>query len=51
MLNQLEIKPPYILVGHSLGGLYVRGFANYYPELLAGLVIIDPADFTENPPE
>ncbi|MEM6342988.1 MAG: hypothetical protein AAF927_03875 [Bacteroidota bacterium] len=23
------------------------GFANYYPELLAGLIIIDPADFTE----
>lgn len=47
ILNQLEIKPPYILVGHSLGGLYVRGFANYHPKLLAGLVIIDPADFTE----
>ncbi|MEM9848154.1 MAG: alpha/beta hydrolase [Bacteroidota bacterium] len=47
MLRQLEIAPPYVLVGHSLGGLYVRGFANHYPELLAGLVIIDPADFTE----
>ncbi|WP_461100191.1 alpha/beta fold hydrolase [Telluribacter humicola] len=48
VLNQLEIKPPYILVGHSLGGMYVRGFAVYFPEVLAGLVIIDPADFTEN---
>lgn len=48
MLNYLELDPPYILVGHSLGGLYVRGFAVYYPEMLAGLVIIDPADFTEN---
>lgn len=47
ILNHLELEPPYILVGHSLGGLYVRGFANYYPNLLAGLVIIDPADFTE----
>jgi len=47
ILNQLEIEPPYILVGHSLGGLYVRGFANHYPELLAGLIIIDQADFTE----
>lgn len=47
ILNQLELPPPYILVGHSLGGLYVRGFANYYPEVLAGLIIIDPADFTE----
>lgn len=47
ILQHLELKPPYVLVGHSLGGLYVRGFAVYYPEMLAGLVIIDPADFTE----
>ena len=47
ILNLLELEPPYLLVGHSLGGLYVRGFANHYPKLLAGLVIIDPADFTE----
>jgi pimeloyl-ACP methyl ester carboxylesterase len=47
ILNHLDIAPPYVLVGHSLGGAYVRGFAVYYPELLAGLVIIDPADFTE----
>lgn len=47
MLEHLAIDPPYVLVGHSLGGLYVRGFAIHYPERLAGLVIIDPADFTE----
>jgi len=47
ILNHLELEPPYILVGHSLGGLYVRGFANYHPDLLAGLVMVDPADFTE----
>jgi len=47
ILKDLDIQPPYVLVGHSLGGAYVRGFAVYYPELLAGLVIIDPADFTE----
>ncbi len=47
MLDQLEVDPPYVLVGHSLGGVYVRGFANYYPDLLAGLVIVDPGDFTE----
>lgn len=47
ILYQLQLEPPYILVGHSLGGVYVRGFAVYYPEMLAGLVIIDPADFTE----
>jgi pimeloyl-ACP methyl ester carboxylesterase len=47
ILDNLELPPPYLLVGHSLGGAYVRGFAVYYPEKLAGLVIIDPADFTE----
>ncbi len=47
ILYHLELEPPYLLVGHSLGGVYVRGFAVYYPEKLAGLVIIDPGDFTE----
>jgi pimeloyl-ACP methyl ester carboxylesterase len=47
MLQSLKLPPPYLLVGHSLGGVYVRGFALYYPQELAGLVIIDPADFTE----
>ncbi len=47
ILRALDLEPPYVLVGHSLGGVYVRGFAGYYPEMVAGLVIIDPADFTE----
>jgi len=47
ILEQLDLAPPYLLVGHSLGGVYVRGFAVYYPDLLAGLVIVDPGDFTE----
>lgn len=47
LLDQLDVEPPFVLVGHSLGGVYVRGFAVYYPEMLAGLVIVDPGDFTE----
>jgi pimeloyl-ACP methyl ester carboxylesterase len=47
LLAVLKVKPPYVLVGHSLGGVYVRGFAKYYPKDLVGVVIIDPADFTE----
>ena len=47
LLDTLNLPPPYVLVGHSFGAALVRGFAVYYPELLAGLVIIDPADFTE----
>ena len=33
--------PPYLLVGHSLGGLYMLRFAERYPEEVAGLVLID----------
>ena len=29
ILDELEVEPPYLLVGHSLGGVYVRGFAVY----------------------
>ncbi|WP_217604463.1 alpha/beta fold hydrolase [Chitinophaga sp. GbtcB8] len=47
ILNTLKIAPPYILVGHSLGGVYIRSFAGFYPNEISGLVFIDPADFTE----
>lgn len=47
LLNELKLEPPYVLVGHSLGGVFVRGFAIHHPEKLAGLIIIDPGDFTE----
>jgi pimeloyl-ACP methyl ester carboxylesterase len=33
--------PPYLLVGHSAGGLYVNVFARTYPEEVAGVVLID----------
>ena len=35
------IEPPYVLAGHSFGGLPVRAFADLYPELTAGLVLVD----------
>ena len=34
-------KPPYVLVGHSAGGLYMNMYARLYPEKVAGLVFID----------
>jgi pimeloyl-ACP methyl ester carboxylesterase len=36
------LAPPYVLVGHSLGGLYQFVFAKLYPEDVAGLVLLDP---------
>jgi pimeloyl-ACP methyl ester carboxylesterase len=47
ILTELKIAPPYILVGHSMGGVYVRAFAGLYPNDVAGLAFVDPADFME----
>jgi len=33
--------PPYVLVGHSLGGMIVRMYASRFPERLAGMVLVD----------
>jgi len=44
-LAVLNVPPPYILVGHSLGGPYIRLFTALYPTEVAGLVFIDPPDF------
>jgi pimeloyl-ACP methyl ester carboxylesterase len=40
-LREAGIEPPYVLAGHSFGGLPVRAFADLYPELTAGLVLVD----------
>ena len=41
LLIKAEIKPPYILVGHSLGGVNMRLYASQYPEEVVGLVLVD----------
>ena len=33
--------PPYVLVGHSLGGLYMQLFARQHPQDVAALVLVD----------
>ncbi|MFP5249006.1 MAG: alpha/beta hydrolase [Acidobacteriota bacterium] len=50
MLEVAGIKPPYILVGHSFGGLVMRRFAAMYPEDVAGVVLVDPMRCEEWPP-
>jgi pimeloyl-ACP methyl ester carboxylesterase len=42
LLDRVRILPPYVLVGHSFGGLTTRLFAARYPEEVCGLVLIDP---------
>ena len=44
MLHAAGVAPPYILVGHSLGGAIVELFAYIYPDEVAGLVLVDPED-------
>jgi pimeloyl-ACP methyl ester carboxylesterase len=46
LLDRAGVAGPYILVGHSSGGPYVRAFAGRYPEAVAGMVLLDaqPAD-------
>ena len=41
-LQNAQASPPYILVGHSLGGPYIRVFAGLYSEEVAGLILVDP---------
>jgi len=41
LLTSNGLKPPYVLVGHSLGGLYMQLFARRYPEEVTGLVLVD----------
>ena len=35
-------KPPYLMVAHSYGGLFVQYFARKYPELVGGVLFVDP---------
>jgi pimeloyl-ACP methyl ester carboxylesterase len=43
VLASARIPPPYVLVGHSFGGLTARLFLHQHPEDVAGLVLLDPA--------
>lgn len=41
LLRDLGLRPPYVLVGHSLGGLYMQLYARRHPEEVAALVLVD----------
>jgi pimeloyl-ACP methyl ester carboxylesterase len=41
-LQRAAVPPPYLLVGHSLGGLYQLAFAKLYPGEVAGVLLLDP---------
>lgn len=43
LLERAAIPGPYVLVGHSLGGLVIRQFAVAHPHEVAGMVLVDSA--------
>lgn len=47
LLSSRNLQPPYVLVGHSAGGLYMQLYARMYPSEVAGLVLVDPTHPTQ----
>jgi pimeloyl-ACP methyl ester carboxylesterase len=41
LLEHAKIAPPYVMVGHSYGGLLARLFAHTHPDDTAGIVLVD----------
>jgi pimeloyl-ACP methyl ester carboxylesterase len=41
LLDAAGVAPPYVLVGHSIGGVIARSFAARYPATVAGMVLLD----------
>ena len=41
LLDRAQVPGPYVLAGHSFGGLYVQSFAAQFPDQVAGLVLLD----------
>lgn len=41
LLEEAGVRPPYILVGHSLGGIIARKLEKKYPNEVKGLVLVD----------
>lgn len=41
LLHNAKLEPPYLLVGHRFGGIFVRVFADKYPDEVAGIVLVE----------
>lgn len=50
LLEVAGLKGPFVLVGHSFGGLVMRRYALLYPEDVVGVVLVDPMRCEEWPP-
>ena len=50
MLRHAKIPGPYVLVGHSFGGLVVQRYAAEYPDEILGVILVDPMRVEDWPP-
>ncbi|SFB24668.1 Pimeloyl-ACP methyl ester carboxylesterase [Lentibacillus halodurans] len=53
LLHTAGIPAPYLFVGHSLGGIYARRYAQRFPDEVAGMLLLEPPheDFLTNTPK
>jgi pimeloyl-ACP methyl ester carboxylesterase len=54
LLEKAGEKPPYLMVGHSFGGVYIRTFTAQYPDEVVGMVLVDSSHENQSqqvPPE
>jgi pimeloyl-ACP methyl ester carboxylesterase len=48
LLRLGDVKPPYVLVGQSIGGLFIRDYQRRFPEQVGGMVLVDPTHEDHN---
>jgi pimeloyl-ACP methyl ester carboxylesterase len=48
LLKTAGVPGPYILVGHSAGGPYIRAYASQYPAEVLGMVLVDSSHESQN---
>ena len=54
LLGAAGIRPPFVIVGHSMGGYDVRVYASLYPQEIVGMILVDashPDQENRFPPE
>ena len=49
LLDAIHVKGPYVVVGHSYGGMVTRAFAARYPKETVGMVLLDASSEPEIP--